>query len=51
MAGVQHVCLSVFEHCSPLAQFVEQSTGWFVHGSVKLPQKFAGQAFGAQQMF
>jgi hypothetical protein len=37
-AGVQQVAWSAFEHCSPVSQFVAQSTDCPVHGSVKVPQ-------------
>jgi hypothetical protein len=42
VAGVQHVFLSAFEHCSPLAQVVAQSTVWPVHAALKDPQNPEG---------
>jgi hypothetical protein len=51
VAGVQHVPGSAFEHCCPLAQFVEQSSVAFVQGSKTEPQKLAGQVIGVQHSF
>jgi hypothetical protein len=38
VSGVQHVAWSVFEHRSPLLQFVVQVTFVLVHASVNVPQ-------------